>query len=299
MKIPALILAVVVALQTQIRVGVDAVRVDVLVTDGTRPIPNLIADDFEVRDSGVVQTIESVTVADVPISMMIALDNSSSVSGKVLQELKQGVGEAAAMLQPVDRAALITFSTEIRLATDWDGDFAQLSAAVERLSAGGGTALWDAAFAALAFPDEKPTVRRLVLMFSDGSDTSSWLSRAAVIDKARRTDAVVYGVEIRDRPTSSLTQSVQNRSGVQQFAREAPDQGTFLDELSNVSGGTTFHVGDASDLRKAFTRELTEFRTRYLITYTARGVERAGWHPIEVRLKTAKGKVTARRGYMR
>ena len=44
---------------------------------------------------------------------------------------------------------------------------------------------------------------------------------------------------------------------------------------------------------------MTEFRTRYLLTYTPRGVDAGGWHPIEVRLKNKKGKVTARRGYMR
>lgn len=298
MKIGPLVAAGIVALQvSQFRGGVDAVRVDVLVADGAKPLADLTADDFEVRDSGVAQRIESVVIADVPISVMIALDTSSSVSGRTLAELKRGVAEVTAMLQPVDRAALITFSSEVRLATDWGGDMAQLGDAVGRLSAGGGTALWDAAFAALAFPDETPTVRRLVLVFSDGDDTSSWLSRAAVTDKARRTDAVVYGVEVKRTPVSHLT--LQNRSGVQQFVRDAPDDGTFLEELSNVTGGTRFRVDDVSGLQKAFARVLTEFRTRYLITYTAQGVERTGWHPIEVRLKTAKGKVTARRGYMR
>jgi VWFA-related protein len=197
MKIGPLLAAGIVALQvSQFRGGVDAVRVDVLVADGAKPLADLTADDFEVRDSGIAQRIESVAIADVPISVMIALDTSTSVSGRTLAELKQGVAEVTAMLQPVDRAALITFSSEVRLATDWGGDMAKLGDAVGRLSAGGGTALWDAAFAALAFPDETPTVRRLVLVFSDGDDTSSWLSRAAVTDKARRTDAVVYGVEV-------------------------------------------------------------------------------------------------------
>jgi hypothetical protein len=44
---------------------------------------------------------------------------------------------------------------------------------------------------------------------------------------------------------------------------------------------------------------VTEFRTRYLITYTPRGVDRGGWHPIEVKLKNKPGKITARRGYLR
>jgi hypothetical protein len=63
------------------RTGVDAVRVDVLVNDGSRPVTGLAADDFELRDSGVVQTLDAVAIADVPISMMIALDVSESVKG--------------------------------------------------------------------------------------------------------------------------------------------------------------------------------------------------------------------------
>ena len=52
-------------------------------------------------------------------------------------------------------------------------------------------------------------------------------------------------------------------------------------------------------LRETFVRIVTEFRSRYLLTYTPQGVDAGGWHPIEVRLKSKKGKVTARRGYMR
>ena len=74
-----------------------------------------IRDDFELRDSGVEQAIESVAVADVPISMMMALDTSESVSGRTLQELKAGVGAAVQSLASADRASLISFSTDVRL----------------------------------------------------------------------------------------------------------------------------------------------------------------------------------------
>jgi hypothetical protein len=39
--------------------------------------------------------------------------------------------------------------------------------------------------------------------------------------------------------------------------------------------------------------------SRYLITYTPRGVDARGWHPLEVKLKGRRGNVTARRGYLR
>jgi Ca-activated chloride channel homolog len=283
---------------TQFRAGVEAVRVDVLVVDGRKPVTDLTAADFELRDNGVVQRIDSVAISDVPISMMIALDTSQSVAGHILQELKEGVGAAAAALRPVDRAALISFSSDVRLTMNWAATTAAVPSALSQLRAGGSTSLWDATFAALTFSDDTPAIRRLVLIFSDGDDTSSWLPRDSVLEKARRTDAVVYAVEIRDvysRPIPAL----HNRSGIEPFNNVGSDNSPFLEEVADLTGGSRFRVTDAAGLRRAFSKILTEFRTRYLITYTAQGVDQAGWHALEVKLKAKRGKVTARRGYVR
>jgi Ca-activated chloride channel family protein len=299
MKTAAFVFAALAVQTAQFRVGVDAVRVDALVMDSGKPVVGLGAEDFEVRDSGVVQTIESVAIADVPISMMIALDTSESVSGRTLQELKDGVSAAVAALQPTDRAALIAFSTDVRLKIDWGQDHASLVDAVSRLRAGGGTALWDATFAALTFSDDTPAVRRLVLVFSDGEDTSSWLPWTAVIEKARRGDAVVYAIEIKNA-SAPRARTLQNRSGVWTTYKDTSSrEQAFLDELSEISGGAAYTIADAGELRKAFARVLTEFRTRYLITYMPRGVDQPGWHPLEVTLKTQRGEISARRGYVR
>jgi VWFA-related protein len=294
----ALLTALTVVQAAQFRSGVEAVRVDVLAMDGAKPLVDLTADDFELRDNGVVQSIESVAVSDVPISMMVALDTSESVAGHVLQELKAGVGAAMAALRTEDRSALISFSSDLNLLQDWGSNSANVADALARLRAAGGTALWDAAYAALAFPDDTPAVRHLVLIFSDGDDTSSWLPRDWVLEKARRTDAVVYAVEIRNVYSRSIP-SLQNRSGTESFTNASYHDSSFLDDLADMTGGARFRVSEATDLRKAFARVLMEFRTRYLITYTPRGVDQAGWHPLEVKLKAKKGKVTARRGYMK
>jgi hypothetical protein len=72
----------------------------------------------------------------------------------------------------------------------------------------------------------------------------------------------------------------------------------FLTDLSNTTGGASL-VAPADGLQRMFARVVGEFRTRYLLTYAPRGVEANGWHPIEVKLKDRKGKVSARRGYLR
>ena len=63
------------------KVAVDGVRVDVLVADGRRAVRGLTAADFELRDRGVAQRIDSVSFEDVPLSLMIVLETSASVRG--------------------------------------------------------------------------------------------------------------------------------------------------------------------------------------------------------------------------
>lgn len=284
------------------RSGVDAVRVDALVVDGRRPVAGLTAEDFELRDTGVLQAIDSVALTDVPMSVMVLLDVSTSVSGSTLDRLKEGVGAALAALEPRDRAALITFSSDLRLRADWSGDIRSANGVLQTLQGAGGTSLLDGVFAGLTFGDPTLTVRRLLLVFSDGEDTSSWLPRSAVIDKSRRTDTVVYSVTMQGSPSSYRAgQPLLFRPGIELSPRDRAvwTESPFLDEIADATGGTAFTTKDAGELRGAFTKILTEFRTRYLITYTPQGVDRAGWHPIEVKVKARKGKVTARRGYLR
>ena len=96
--------------QPRFRSGVDAVRVDVLVTDGNRPVAGLTAEDFELRDNGVRQRIEAIDFGGVPLSVMFALDTSVSVWGQPLQHLKEAASAVVSLLTPNDRAAVLTFS---------------------------------------------------------------------------------------------------------------------------------------------------------------------------------------------
>jgi hypothetical protein len=43
---------------------------------------------------------------------------------------------------------------------------------------------------------------------------------------------------------------------------------------------------------------LDEFRQRYLVSYTPRGVVRGGWHRLDVRIKRSNVAVKARPGYL-
>src|SRR4051812_44332052 len=86
------------------------VRVDVLVTDGGKPLGGLQAQDFELRDNGVLQRISVIDATDVPVNAVLALDTSASIEGERRSDLV-AAGEALIDgLKPVDRVGLTTFS---------------------------------------------------------------------------------------------------------------------------------------------------------------------------------------------
>lgn len=288
--------AVLHAQTTPFRSGIEAVRVDVLVTDGNVPITGLTAHDFVLFDNKVAQQIDAVAIEDLPVSMMLALDTSYSVRGAGLEDLKEAATAAVGALEARDRVALVTFSHAIVVRADWTADRQRAARAIEGTTAGGGTALWDAAYAALTLRDNQSGRRSLVLIFSDGDDTASWLPQGFVLDRAKRTDAVVYGITVGEKRLPS--RALAYRSGLE-LTREGPVLESLLPRLADLTGGQSFRAASTSRLTGAFTRIVREFRTRYLLTYSPRDVSTTGWHSIEVRLKQRRGQVRARLGYLR
>jgi len=191
----------------------------------------------------------------------------------------------------------VSFATRVRLLAPLTPSRQQIQGAFATLAAQGATSLRDAAFAALALRDADP-VRTLVLIFSDGADTASWLGSSAVIEAAKRTDAVVYAVAIAEQRNAYAISAKSGTSGiVQRTVITVEEAGKFLDHLTEETGGRVMFANSNKDLRATFTQTLAEFRDRYVLSYTPTGVSPTGWHRLDVKLKGKSGKVTARRGY--
>jgi Ca-activated chloride channel family protein len=283
------------------RAGVDAVSVDVLVTDRGRPIPGLTAADFELRDNRVLQQITAVKVEEVPVTLALVLDVSESVQGEPLVELRLAVDAAVGALSTRDRATLVTFSQEVTQAVKVTGDFDEVRAAARRVEARGATALYDATLAGLLL---RPRIdgRTLMLVFSDGDDTVSWIDPRAVLAAAGRSDVVVYGVALQ-RPTQRFYDAAaarQDRLEREWFRQHPRAYGRqFLQLLTAETGGALLQAERTRQLRETFARVVDEFKSRYVLMYTPSGVAPDGWHALDVRLKGREGRVTARRGYLR
>jgi VWFA-related protein len=256
--------------QTTFKSGVEVVELDVSVTRGGVPVAGLTARDFALTDNGAPQEVESVTLERRPLSVTMVLDTSQSVAGERLQHLVQAGEGLVSALHPDDRAALVTFSHAVNLPVAMTGDLPSIRIALGAMAGDGATALRDAVHLALQFQPRDQS-RPLLLVFTDGHDTASWLTEDAAIDSAKRAGVVIHAV------------------------RMEPD--AFLDRLTQTSGGRTWSATSDRQLQELFTRALDEMRARYLLTYTPRGVRQPGWHELKVKLKTGRADVTARRGY--
>jgi Ca-activated chloride channel family protein len=260
------------ASQTTFTSRIDAVRVDVLVTENGQPVPGLTPDDFEVLDNGVRQRVDLASFEQIPLNVVLALDMSASLQGLRLGHLQAAGKRVLDGLKPGDRAGLVTFSHVIASSQGLTDDLDRVRTALDQARGEGQTSLIDATHAGMLL-GESDAGRSLLIVFSDGVDTSSWLTSDAVLETARRGDVVVYGVEIGERRAS------------------------FPRDLSEVTGGRLFAVESTKDLAAAFSRILEEFRMRYLVSYSPQGVPTGGWHRLDVRVKNRGVTVQARRGY--
>ena len=251
---------------------IDAVRVDVLVTEGGRPLEGLSPDDFDVLDNGVRQHVDLASFEQIPLNVVLALDMSASLQGLRLGHLQTAGKRLLEGLKPGDRAALVSFSHVVAPSQGLTEDLDRVRAALDQAQGEGLTSLIDATHAGMLL-GESDAGRSLLIVFSDGVDTSSWLTADAVLETARRGDVVVYGVEAGERRAS------------------------FPRDLSEATGGRLFAIESTTDLSSTFAKILEEFRMRYLVSYSPQGVAPGGWHRLDVRVKNRNVTVKARPGY--
>ncbi len=255
----------------------EAVVVDVAVHDGTTPVSGLTAADFQLLDSGVPQTIADFTHETLPIDATLVIDLSQSVRASLLQTLARTVARVQGSLRPSDRSTVIAFDERIR---EQVPGASTPKAGPPQL---GLTSLRDAI--AIALPSLPQLGRRaMIIVFSDGVDTSSFLGPSTVLEMARRASPAVFSVALKPRS-----------------AEPAADQeDEFFSDLADLTGGRFTKVTSDADVGTAFLDALEQFRTSYVLRYTPTGVSARGWHEIAVKVtRPGRYDIRARKGYTR
>ncbi len=274
------------------RTGADVVAVEASVQHDKRPVTGLKAGDFELLDNGVPQQITDLSYERLPIDVTVVLDVSASVTGAVLDQLRQAVRQLKADLGTGDRLKLVAFNMQIRRLADFGAPAAVTDSAFASLSGVGSSAVFDSVAVQLAAPAAEGR-RHLIVLFTDGKDSSSISDPDALFDVARRTTATVDTV---------LASTASERSNATPFAR-APGRplitvGRMYDQLARETGGLVVSTAAGENLASTFRRALADFRTSYVLYFTPQGVAASGSHTLDVRVKRDGTEVRARRGYL-
>ena len=260
---------------------VDLVEVSVIVKDreGNRVL-DLARDDFTVLEDGVVQGLKEFTRERTPLTLVLVLDSSGSMEGR-MWSLKKSAIDFVRKVDADVPIQVIDFDHEVRLQQEFTLDRDAVVAAINRLDEGGGTHLWDAAYSG-AFALEGKESRRAVVLFTDGVDQSgdddeerlvSGLDE--VIEMARQERIQFYGIG---------------------FGRKI--DGATLGRLSEETGGVFYEARSTKDFRLIYDAILADVAAQYVLTYGPTNARHDGtFRKIEVRVSRPEVVAYHRKGY--
>jgi tight adherence protein B len=270
--------------------SVESVYVDVFVSRGGQPIAGLQASSFELKDNGVRQAAELAAAESMPLRAVLVFDTSSSVVGERLAALK-AAGEAFLNgLRPADEVALVGFSEEITWLAPATTDKGAVRRALDRLEPAGATAAYDALYTAIALSEAGG--RALIVLFTDGEDNMSVLGANQLHAVVERSNALVHAVGWRSPEATEPGPRSLTDAQVSELEQTRP-----LGQIAAATGGRFWTADSPERLRRAFAEIADAMSHRYVLRYEPQGVQREGWHRIEVKLRGQKGEVQARHGY--
>src|SRR5271155_3848628 len=270
-----------------IKKRVDEVNVLFIATDRHgKFVRNLNQGDFSIFDDH--KPVQSILnfrrETDLPIELGLLVDVSGSVQGRFGFEKEAATGFLQHMIRPgFDRAFVVGFNRESRLTQDFTDKVPLLAAGVQRLSNGGGTALYDAIYKAckekLLHDSSDHPIRKAIVILSDGEDNQSEYTRAQAIEMAQRAEVLIYAISTDDSGLILRGDKV-------------------LEDLASATGGRAFFPYKMKDITRSFAAIEDELRSQYAVSYKPSDLDPDGrYHSIEITALKKDLQVRARRGY--
>lgn len=290
--------------QAVFRAGTEVVLVPVSVTRGRHPVTGLGAADFDLRDRGVRQQIDAVSLDGHPIDVTFIGGAVLESQVDQLERARSSSEGVRTLLGPGDRLRVIRAGERV---TERPMRPASEAAGFGPILRARGSSLNDALAYALMWPVD-PDRRHLIIAYASGLESWSTLPAGIVPRIAARADAVLHAVVPGPPPAASSGAPLDgfhsdvNRSlgwccsGVPaHLAAEWRATYDAIDDAVRRTGGALHHISAGPE---AFQRILDDFRSSYVLRYTPRGVDRGGWHEIEVKvIRSGSFNIRARKGY--
>lgn len=240
------------------------------------PVGGLTRDDFLLTEDRKPQRIavfekESST----PLSIVLALDASESVLSDRNLEREAAKGFLKGLMRPQDRVDLMSFADRVDEVVSFTNNIHAIDSGIGRIERGDATALYDAVYlASQRLAQASPVVgeRRVVVLITDGENTTNHGSYGSALEQAERAGAMLYSLII----VPVAADAGRNEGGEHALIQMAHD-----------TGGKFYYVEDKHDLRPAFAHVSEDLRTQYTIGYYAPqgGGEANGLRQIGLQLK--------------
>jgi Ca-activated chloride channel homolog len=269
-------------------VKVNLVRLLTSVRDRDGAIMTTLSrEDFQVIDNGIPQDIAVFERnTSVPLSVSILIDTSGSTRGDLHFEVDSVTKFLHALVRdgnPSDTFALYSFNWQVRMETEYGRNARRAESALRALKGEGGTSLYDAIYLA---SDELATRegRHVMVVVTDGGDTTSYKKFADALRSAQLADAVIYPIVVVPIP---------NDAGRNTGGEHA------LDTLAADTGGRIFYPAGFDQLDQTFDDILRELRTQYLLGFYPKSSlqKPRQYHRIQIVMRDKGLRVAARSGY--
>ncbi len=242
-----------------------------------RPVEGLTREDFTVFENSAVQELRRFElVENVPIHAGILLDVSRSMLWRLDAAQKGALRFFETVIEPKDRAAVITFNEKPQLVVRFTNDLEVLAGGLAGLTAEGETALYDSLIYSLYYFSGL-TGKRAIIILSDGADSASRYTFDDVIDYARRVGVSLYSI------------------GIDLSGGKTQDIRLNLERLSRETGGTAFFIDSEKELEAVYTDIQAELRSQYLLAYQSNApIAGGGGDFREVEVKTRDDSMEAK-----
>jgi Ca-activated chloride channel family protein len=221
-----------------------------------------------------------------PLSVSILIDTSGSTAKDLKEEVESVSRFARALFNegnPDDSAALYSFNWEVRLQVGFTRRVERLQQRLKALKGEAGTSLYDALYLASGELRDRDG-RHVIVVVTDGGDTTSSMNYHQALQAVHQADAVAYAI---------LIMPITNDAGRNTGGENA------LTGITTGTGGRVFMPSLGFGLDAAFSEILKELRTQYLLAYYPknRGESKSGFHRVEVKVKQSGLRVLSRTGY--
>lgn len=266
----------------------------VTVTRSGERVLDLPRDAFTVLDEGDRQELVTFERGDVPLVATLLVDTSLSMRGPRIRAALEGARAFVSGMRELDVASLMLFSDRLLHVTPFTSDAAAIASGLGDIEADGGTALNDHLYAALKRLDREQG-RRVVILLTDGTDVESVLSIEDVLWKARRSQALIYWIRLRDAEGGTVVSRTSAWRDMEGHERERAGLARVVLE----SGGRIVDLSRIDAAPTAFRDILAELREQYVLGYyPSTNLNDGRWHRVQVQVQGFGLSVRSREGYV-